>query len=153
MKFGEDFSVSIVPYPAGKHPGTCQGGWLQVIWSATKQPEAAQKLLTHYHTPENIAQQAASSMPSRRASTKVKPFDDPWFTPYWETMPHARQPIPTMPAGAEIGATLFKLLQGLAIGQVTAEQGAKAFAKEVNERILPKYATASAPPSDCLCAG
>jgi ABC-type glycerol-3-phosphate transport system substrate-binding protein len=142
MKFGEDFGVSIVPYPPDKHPGTCQGGWLQVIWSATKQKEAAAKLLAHYHTPENIAQQAASSMPSRRGSTKVKPFNDPWFAPYWETMPHARQPVPTMPAGAEIGTTLFKLLQSLAIGQKQAEAGAKEFAKEVNERILPKYANA-----------
>jgi ABC-type glycerol-3-phosphate transport system substrate-binding protein len=152
MKFGEDFSVATVPYPQDKHPGTCQGGWLQVIWQATKQQEAARKLLAHYHTPENIAQQAASSMPSRRGATQVKPFNDPWYAPYWETMPRARAPLPTMPAGAEIGTTLFKLLQTLAIGQTTAEQGFKEFAKEVNERILPKYAAAEGG-AGCGCVG
>lgn len=139
MKFGEDFSVSIIPYPKDKHPGTCQGGWIQSIWNGTKQMDASKKLMTHYHTPENIAQEAASSMPTRKSSTKLKPFNDPWYNPYWETMPFSRQPVPTMPAGTEISNTLFKMLQSLALGQKTADVGAREFAKEVNERILPKY--------------
>jgi multiple sugar transport system substrate-binding protein len=150
LKFGEDFNVSVVPYPKSKHAGTCQGGWLQSIWSASKVQDQARKLMSHYHTPENIAQEAASSMPTRKASTKFKPFNDPWYNPYWETMPYARAPIPTMAAGAEISTTLYKLLQSLALGQQTAEQGARAFAKDVNERIIPKYA-ASEQGSSCYC--
>jgi len=142
LKFGEDFNVSVLPYPKDKHPGTCQGGWLQSIWSASKVQDQARKLLAHYHTPENIAQEAASSMPTRRSSTKFKPFNDPWYDPYWQTMPFARAPIPTMAAGTEIGTSLYKLLQSLLLGQQTADQGGKAFAKDVNERILPKYAAA-----------
>jgi ABC-type glycerol-3-phosphate transport system substrate-binding protein len=143
LTFGKDFSVSMVPYPTGKHPGTCQGGWLQSIWSASKVQEAARKLLAHYHTPENIAQEAASSMPTRRSATNFKPFNDPWYKPYWDTMPFARAPVPTMPAGAEISTALYTLLQSMLLGQQTAEEAGKAFAKDVNERILPRYVAAS----------
>jgi ABC-type glycerol-3-phosphate transport system substrate-binding protein len=144
LKFGEDFSVSVVPYPASKHPGTCQGGWLQSIWSASKVQDAAQKLMAHYHTPQNIAQEAASSMPTRRSSTQFKPFNDDWYKPYWETMPYARAPVPTMAAGAEIATSLYKLLQSMLLGQQTAAQAGPAFAKDVTERILPKYVSAGA---------
>jgi multiple sugar transport system substrate-binding protein len=150
LKFGEDFSVSVLPYPAGKHPGTCQGGWLQSIWSASKVQDAAKKLLAHYHTPENIAREAASSMPTRRSSTNFAPFNDPWYKPYWETMPYARAPVPTMAAGAEISSALYSVLQSMLLGQQTADQAGKAFAKDVNERILPKYATANVG-SGCDC--
>ncbi|MBV9175362.1 MAG: sugar ABC transporter substrate-binding protein [Chloroflexi bacterium] len=150
MKFGEDFSVSLVPFPTGKHAGTCQGGWLQSIWNASKLQDAAMKLMAHYHTPENIAQEAASSMPTRRASTNVKPFNDPWYKPYWDTMPYARAPVPTMAAGAEISTALYTLLQSMLLGQQSADQAGKAFAKDLNERILPKYAGASAG-SGCGC--
>jgi multiple sugar transport system substrate-binding protein len=139
MKFGEDFSASVVPYPKDKHPGTCQGGWLQVLWSASKVQDAATKLLAFYHTTENIAQEARSSMPTRQSSTKIAPFNDPWYNPFWETMPYARQPVPTMPAGGEITTALFKMLQTLILNQKTDEQGAKDFAKEVNQQILPRY--------------
>ncbi|HLH74840.1 MAG TPA: sugar ABC transporter substrate-binding protein [Chloroflexota bacterium] len=143
MTFGQDFSVSVIPYPQAKHPGTCQGGWIQSAWSATKVKDAALKLLAFYHTPENIAQEAASSMPTRMSSTKFKPFNDPWYEPYWTTMPYARAPIPTMPAGAEINIALFKFLQSMILNQVQAADGAKAFAKQVNEQILPKYKTSA----------
>jgi multiple sugar transport system substrate-binding protein len=141
LTFGQDFSVAVIPFPQDKHPGTCQGGWIQSAWSATKVKDAALKLLAFYHTPENIAQEAASSMPTRKSSTKVKPFNDSWYDPYWTTMPFARAPVPTMAAGAEIGIALFKLLQSLILNQVPAPDGAKAFAKQVNEQILPKYAS------------
>jgi ABC-type glycerol-3-phosphate transport system substrate-binding protein len=150
MKFGEDFNVSVVPYPKAKHPGTCQGGWLQSMWSASKVQDQSRKLMSFYHTPESIAQEAASSMPTRRGSTKVKPFNDPWYNPYWETMPYARAPVPTMAAGAEISSTLYKLLQSLALNQQSAADGGKAFAKEVTERILPKYAALD-PATSCGC--
>ena len=144
LQFGQDFAVSVVPYPTGKHPGTCQGGWLQSIWSASKVQDASRKLLAHYHTPENIAQEAASSMPTRRSATNYKPFNDPWYKPYWDTMPFARAPVPTMAAGAEISTSLYTLLQSMLLGQQTADQAGKAFAKDVNERILPKYVAAGA---------
>jgi multiple sugar transport system substrate-binding protein len=150
LTFGQDFSVSVLPYPTNKHPGTCQGGWLQSIWSASKVQDAAKKLLAHYHTAENIAQEAASSMPTRRSSTNFAPFNDPWYKPYWDTMPYARAPVPTMAAGAEISSTLYSLLQSMLLGQQTADQAGKAFAKDVNERILPKYATANVG-SGCDC--
>ena len=150
LTFGKDFSVSLVPYPTGKHPGTCQGGWLQSIWSASKVQDAARKLLAHYHTPENIAQEAASSMPTRRSATNFKPFNDPWYKPFWDTMPYARAPVPTMPAGAEISTALYTLLQSMLLGQQTADQAGMAFAKDVNERILPKYVSASSS-SGCAC--
>ena len=150
LKFGEDFNVSVLPYPRDKHPGTCQGGWLQSIWSASKVQDAAKKLLAHYHTPENIAQEAASSMPTRASSTKFKPFNDPWYDPYWQTMPFARAPVPTIAAGAEIGTALYKLLQSMLLGQQTAEQAGKTFAQDVNTRILPKYASSDAG-SGCGC--
>jgi ABC-type glycerol-3-phosphate transport system substrate-binding protein len=150
LKFGQDFSVSLVPYPSGKHPGTCQGGWLQSIWTPTKVQDAAKKLLAHYHTPENIAQEAASSMPTRRAATNFKPFNDPWYKPYWDTMPFARAPVPTMAAGAEISTSLYKVLQSMLLGQQTADDAGKAFAKDVNERILPRYVAADTG-SGCGC--
>jgi len=140
LKFGEDFSVSVVPYPKDKHPGTCQGGWLQSVWSGTKVQDAALKLLAHYHTTENIAQAAASAMPPRRSSTKLPPFNAHWYAPFWDTMPYARAPVPTMAARAEISTSFYALLQSLLLGQQTADAGGKAFAKDVNERILPKYA-------------
>jgi ABC-type glycerol-3-phosphate transport system substrate-binding protein len=150
LKFGEDFNVSVMPYPKDKHPGTCQGGWLQSIWSASKVQDQAKKLLSYYHTPENIAQEAASSMPTRRSSTKFKPFNDPWYDPNWATLPYARAPVPTMAAGAEIGTALYKLLQGMLLGQQTADAAGKAFAKEVTDRIIPKYASADTG-SSCGC--
>lgn len=150
LKFGEDFNVSVVPYPTGKHPGTCQGGWLQSIWSASKVQDASKKLLAHYHTPENIAQEAASSMPTRRSATSFKPFNDPWYKPYWDTMPFARAPVPTMAAGAEISTALYNVLQSMLLGQQTADQAGKAFAKDVNERILPRYVAANVG-SGCDC--
>ncbi len=152
LTFGQDFAVSVVPYPKGKHAGTCQGGWLQSIWTASKSQDAATKLLAHYHTPENIARQAASSMPTRRAATNFKPFNDPWYKPYWDTMPFAKAPVPTMAAGTEISTSLYKLLQSMLLGQQTAEQAGKAFAKDVNERILPRYVAADSPSgSGCGC--
>ncbi len=150
LSFGKDFSASVVPYPAGKHPGTCQGGWLQSIWNPSKVQDAARKLLAHYHTPENIAQEAASSMPTRRTATNYKPFNDPWYKPFWDTMPYARAPVPTMAAGAEISTSLYKLLQSMLLGQQTADQAGKTFAKDVNERILPRYVAASVG-SGCDC--
>jgi multiple sugar transport system substrate-binding protein len=150
MEFGKDFNVTIVPFPADKHPGTCQGGWLQSIWSATKVPDAAKKLMAHYHTPENIAQNAASSMPTRKSSTKFKPFNDPWYNPYWETMPFSRQPVPTMPAGAEISTEMVKMLHSMLLNQKPAADAARDFAKIVNDRILPKYASMD-PASSCAC--
>ncbi|MGI9146565.1 MAG: ABC transporter substrate-binding protein [Chloroflexota bacterium] len=150
LTFGQDFSVSVVPYPKDKHPGTCQGGWLQSIWTASKVQDAAQKLLAHYHTPENIAQEAASAMPTRRSSTTFAPFNDPWYKPFWDTMPFARKPVPTMAAGAEISTSLYKVLQSMLLGQQTADQAGKAFAKDVNERILPRY-VASGIGSGCGC--
>jgi len=152
LTFGQDFSVSMVPYPKDKHPGTCQGGWLHSIWTASKVQDAAKKLLAHYHTPENIAREAASSMPTRRAATNFKPFNDPWYKPYWDTMPFAKAPVPTMVAGTEISTSLYKLLQSMLLGQQTAEQAGHAFAKDVNERILPRYVAAdTGTASGCGC--
>ena len=65
-------------------------------------------------------------------------------------MPYARAPVPTMAAGVEIGTALYKLLQGMLLGQQTADQAGKSFAKDVNERILPKYASADVGAS-CGC--
>ncbi|MDQ6877998.1 MAG: sugar ABC transporter substrate-binding protein [Candidatus Dormibacteraeota bacterium] len=140
LTFGKDFSVSVLPYPKGKHPGTCQGGWLQSVWSGSKVQEATLKFLGHYHTTENIAQSAASAMPTRRSSTKLPPFNDPWYAPFWDTMPYARPPMPTMAATSEISTALYALLQSMLLGQQTADAAGKAFAQDVNERILPKYA-------------
>ncbi|MGI9148481.1 MAG: ABC transporter substrate-binding protein [Chloroflexota bacterium] len=150
LTFGKDFAASVVPYPTGKHPGTCQGGWLHSIWTGSKVQDASRKLLAHYHTPENIAQEAASSMPTRQSATNFAPFNDPWYKPFWDTMPHALAPVPTMAAGAEISTTLYKLLQSMLLGQQTADQAGKAFAKDVNERILPRYVAASVG-SGCDC--
>ncbi|HLZ24785.1 MAG TPA: ABC transporter substrate-binding protein [Ktedonobacterales bacterium] len=150
LTFGKDFSASVVPYPTGKHPGTCQGGWLHSIWTASKVQDAAKKLMAYYHTPENIAQEAANSMPTRRSATNFKPFNDPWYKPFWDTMPYALAPVPTMAAGAEISTTLYKLLQSMLLGQQTADQAGKAFAKDVNERILPRYVAAGVG-SGCDC--
>jgi len=89
-------------------------------------------------------------MPTRRSATNFKPFNDPWYKPYWDTMPYARAPVPTMAAGAEVSTALYTLLQSMLLGQQTADQAGKAFAKDVNERILPKYVAASAG-SGCAC--
>ncbi len=84
------------------------------------------KLLAHYHTPENIAREAASSMPTRRASTGFPPFNDPWYKPYWDTMPFAMAPVPTMAAGADISTALYKVLQSMLLGQQPADQAGQA---------------------------
>ncbi len=142
--------MSVVPYPRDKHPGTCQGGWLQSVWSRSKVQDAALKLLAHYHTTENIAQEAASAMPTRRSSTKLPPFNDPWYNPFWDTMPYSRAPVPTMAARSEISTGFYALLQSMLLGQQTADAAGKAFAKDVNDRILPKYAS-NALGTSCGC--
>jgi hypothetical protein len=55
-----------------------------------------------------------------------------------------------MAAGAEISTALYNVLQSMLLGRQTADEAGRAFAKDVNERILPRY-VASDVGTGCGC--
>jgi multiple sugar transport system substrate-binding protein len=130
-----DVAAAMLPHPAGKETAAILGGWNWVIPAASRNPDAAWRLLEFLAQPENMGHYT-DTFPARLSAMELPRFDDPDLEPYKAMLPFAR-PQPPVGAWVQIVQAYFDNVQRAMLGEVSVETAMNDLAVEI-DRLLAR---------------
>lgn len=130
-----DVAAAMLPHPEGKETAAILGGWNWVIPDASRNKDAAWRLLEFLAQPENMGYYT-DTFPARLSGMDLPRFDDPDLEPYKAMLPFAR-PQPPVGAWVQIVQAYFDAVQRAMLGEVTVEAAMNELAVEI-DRLLAR---------------
>lgn len=122
--WGEDYETALVPVgPGSGHSGSAQGGWLVGVFNASEHKAEALRLLEFMQRPESLATICAvENLPPRRACIDYGPFADPFYEVFFEQLPTARPPLPSVPQAPNVARAVQRAYQQVVSGGSTVDE-------------------------------
>ena len=118
------YRTALIPVgPATGHSGSAQGGWLAGIFAGSRHKPEALRLLEFMQRPESLATIAAvENLPPRRAAMTLGPFADPFYQVFFDQLPTARPPLPSVPQAPNVARAIQRAYQQVVAGGSTADE-------------------------------
>jgi multiple sugar transport system substrate-binding protein len=127
-----DMGFGIWPRKAGRDPSTNLGGWNVVIPKASKNPNAAWKLVSFIAEPEGM-ETLTDTFPARKSATKLPRFQNPDYRTFFENMLYSH-PFPIQVANwPQMTGVVQKNVQSMLLGQKTPQQAMDTLADELTK--------------------
>jgi len=123
FRWNERYATALIPAgPAGGQSGSAQGGWLLGAFAGGKHQPEALRLLEYFQRPESLATVAAvENLPPRRAAISMGPFSDPFYQVFFDQLPTARPPFPSVPQAPNVARAVQRAYQRVVAGGSTAD--------------------------------
>jgi len=118
------YGTAVIPAgPATGRSGSAQGGWLVAAFAQSRHPQEALRLLEFFQRPESLAIIAAvENLPPRRAAMNLGPFSDPFYKVFFDQLPTARPPFPSVPQAPNVARAVQRAYQRVVAGGATADE-------------------------------
>lgn len=124
FKWKVSYDTALIPAgPTSGRSGSSQGGWLLGAFAGSRQPQAALRLLEFFQRPESLATVAAvENLPPRRAAMTLGPFGDPIYQVFFDQLPTARPPFPSVPQAPNVARAVQRAYQRVVAGGATVDE-------------------------------
>jgi multiple sugar transport system substrate-binding protein len=130
-----DVAAAMLPHPEGKETAAILGGWNWVIPDASRNKDAAWRLLEFLAEPENMGHYT-DTFPARLSGMDLPRFDDPDLEPFMAMLPFAR-PQPPVGAWVQIVQAYFDAVQRTMLEEISVEAAMNELAVEI-DRLLAR---------------
>lgn len=117
------YGTAMIPAgPASGTSGSAQGGWLLGAFATSRHQAEALRLLEFFQRPESLATVAAvENLPPRRAAITMGPFSDPFYRVYFDQLPTARPPFPSVPQAPNVARAVQRAYQQVVAGSSSVD--------------------------------
>ncbi len=112
-----DVAATMIPHPAGGSTAAILGGWNWIIPEASRNKDAAWRLVAFLAEPENMGFYT-DTFPARTSGMSLPRFDDPDLAPFAAMLPFAR-PQPPVATWGQIVQAYFDGVQSALIGDAS----------------------------------
>lgn len=132
MENPEDIVLSLMPTGKAKS-GSTMGGYMFGIGSGTKNPEAAQTVLSFFLEPENMAQICAG-LPADSRAYEFPPYNDAEkYAIFNEQLKSAEYPVPPTSVFAQVAESFNTSFMDCLTGKLTPKEACEAAHVEVQK--------------------
>src|SRR5690606_1405092 len=125
-----DVAAMMIPHPEGRETAAVLGGWNWVIPDASRNKDAAWRLVQFLAEPENMGFYT-DTFPARISAMELPRFDDPDLEPFAAMLPYAR-PQPPVEMWPQIVQAYFDAVQQALIGDATVEDAMSSLADRID---------------------
>lgn len=126
-----ELGFGMLPVPeVGKKPAALLGGWSYVVPKASKNKEAAWKLIEFLSKPENMGYYT-DTFPAASTAMNLPRFSNPELKVFGEMLPYIRQ-APPLKSWIQIMTIFQKEVQAIMLGQKSAQQAMDDAAKQID---------------------
>ena len=125
-----DVAATMIPHPEGGETAAILGGWNWVIPEASRNKDAAWRLVEFLARPENMGYYT-DTFPARMSGMDLPRFDNPDLEPFAAMLPFAR-PQPPIEAWVQIVQAYFDAVQQALIGDLSVEDAMQSLSGRID---------------------